>query len=213
MWAFSVFFCLFCCYELMNLIYLQVSMLGSRFAVLMLFTRIFKQWVLGVIGKSWRYRTCLKVQICCLHFLWSKDVSEDLPIFSTIKTFSVPTCASDVFVSFQVCTGWVPLSGWCLSRPTSYVQQADGDSSTSSSVLFTSFSSWMWSTDHPDIAWLGFTWYVWVCEHITFVQFWTEEKASHQTERKKNTVSTHLTCHRWRLIHFLSCVIKVANLV
>lgn len=25
-------------------------MLGSRFAVLMLFTRIFKQWVLGVIG-------------------------------------------------------------------------------------------------------------------------------------------------------------------
>lgn len=31
---------------------LQVSMLGSRFAVLMLFTRIFKQWILGVIGKS-----------------------------------------------------------------------------------------------------------------------------------------------------------------
>lgn len=30
----------------------QVSMLGSRFAVLMLFTRVFKQWILGVIGKS-----------------------------------------------------------------------------------------------------------------------------------------------------------------
>lgn len=30
----------------------QVSMLGSRFAVLMLFTRVFKQWVLGVIGRS-----------------------------------------------------------------------------------------------------------------------------------------------------------------
>lgn len=27
-------------------------MLGSRFAVLMLFTRVFKQWVLGVIGGS-----------------------------------------------------------------------------------------------------------------------------------------------------------------
>ncbi|XP_013872641.1 XK-related protein 5 [Austrofundulus limnaeus] len=31
----------------------RVSMLGSRFAVLMLFTRIFKQWVLGVIGVHW----------------------------------------------------------------------------------------------------------------------------------------------------------------
>lgn len=30
----------------------QLSMLGSRFAVLMLFTRVFKQWILGVIGKS-----------------------------------------------------------------------------------------------------------------------------------------------------------------
>lgn len=28
-------------------------MLGSRFAVLMLFTRIFKYWVLGVIGMLW----------------------------------------------------------------------------------------------------------------------------------------------------------------
>lgn len=27
-------------------------MLGSRFAVLMLFTRVFKEWVLGVIGES-----------------------------------------------------------------------------------------------------------------------------------------------------------------
>lgn len=31
----------------------RVAMLGSRFAVLMLFTRIFKQWVLGVIGVHW----------------------------------------------------------------------------------------------------------------------------------------------------------------
>ncbi|KAM4593423.1 XK-related protein 5-like [Odontesthes bonariensis] len=31
----------------------RVSMLGSRFAILMLFTRIFKQWVLGVIGVHW----------------------------------------------------------------------------------------------------------------------------------------------------------------
>uniref|UniRef100_A0A087X422 XK-related protein n=2 Tax=Poecilia formosa TaxID=48698 RepID=A0A087X422_POEFO len=31
----------------------RVGMLGSRFAVLMLFTRIFKQWVLGVIGVHW----------------------------------------------------------------------------------------------------------------------------------------------------------------
>uniref|UniRef100_A0A1A7Y2P3 XK-related protein n=1 Tax=Iconisemion striatum TaxID=60296 RepID=A0A1A7Y2P3_9TELE len=31
----------------------RVSMLGSRFAVLMLFTRIFQQWVLGVIGVHW----------------------------------------------------------------------------------------------------------------------------------------------------------------
>ncbi|XP_019109369.1 XK-related protein 5b isoform X2 [Larimichthys crocea] len=31
----------------------RVSMLGSRFAVLMLFTRIFKQWILGVIGVHW----------------------------------------------------------------------------------------------------------------------------------------------------------------
>lgn len=75
----------------MNLIYVQVSMLGSRFAVLMLFTRIFKQWVLGVIGKSGRYRTCLKVQICCLRFLWSKDVSEvGLPNSSTMKHFQFP---------------------------------------------------------------------------------------------------------------------------
>lgn len=34
----------------MHFVCLQVGMLGSRFAVLMLFTRIFKQWVLGVIG-------------------------------------------------------------------------------------------------------------------------------------------------------------------
>lgn len=31
---------------------LQVSMLGSRCAVIMLFTRIFRQWILGVIGES-----------------------------------------------------------------------------------------------------------------------------------------------------------------
>ncbi|KAM9860521.1 XK-related protein 5-like [Aulostomus maculatus] len=31
----------------------RVSMLGSRFAVLLLFTRIFKQWILGVIGVHW----------------------------------------------------------------------------------------------------------------------------------------------------------------
>ncbi|GAA6220094.1 XK-related protein 5-like isoform X1 [Lates japonicus] len=31
----------------------RVMMLGSRFAVLMLFTRIFKQWILGVIGVHW----------------------------------------------------------------------------------------------------------------------------------------------------------------
>ncbi|XP_042346195.1 XK-related protein 5b [Plectropomus leopardus] len=31
----------------------RVSMLGSRFAVLMLFTRIFKQWILGVMGVHW----------------------------------------------------------------------------------------------------------------------------------------------------------------
>ncbi|XP_006810662.1 XK-related protein 5-like, partial [Neolamprologus brichardi] len=31
----------------------RVSMLGSRFAILMLFTRIFKQWILGVIGVHW----------------------------------------------------------------------------------------------------------------------------------------------------------------
>ncbi|XP_049419195.1 XK-related protein 5-like isoform X1 [Epinephelus fuscoguttatus] len=31
----------------------RVSMLGSRFAVLMLFTRIFKQWILGVLGVHW----------------------------------------------------------------------------------------------------------------------------------------------------------------
>ncbi|XP_026233409.1 XK-related protein 5b [Anabas testudineus] len=31
----------------------RVGMLGSRFAVLMLFTRIFKQWILGVIGVHW----------------------------------------------------------------------------------------------------------------------------------------------------------------
>uniref|UniRef100_A0A3Q2Z992 XK-related protein n=1 Tax=Hippocampus comes TaxID=109280 RepID=A0A3Q2Z992_HIPCM len=31
----------------------RVSMLGSRFGVLMLFTRVFKQWVLGVIGVHW----------------------------------------------------------------------------------------------------------------------------------------------------------------
>ncbi|XP_053722341.1 XK-related protein 5b [Synchiropus splendidus] len=31
----------------------RVGMLGSRFAVLMLFTRVFKQWVLGVIGVHW----------------------------------------------------------------------------------------------------------------------------------------------------------------
>lgn len=31
----------------------RVSMLGSRFAILMLFARIFKQWVLGVIGVHW----------------------------------------------------------------------------------------------------------------------------------------------------------------
>ncbi|KAK5598590.1 hypothetical protein CRENBAI_007583 [Crenichthys baileyi] len=31
----------------------RVGMLGSRFAILMLFTRIFKQWVLGVVGVHW----------------------------------------------------------------------------------------------------------------------------------------------------------------
>ncbi|XP_063736743.1 XK-related protein 5b isoform X2 [Eleginops maclovinus] len=31
----------------------RISMLGSRFAILMLFTRIFKQWILGVIGVHW----------------------------------------------------------------------------------------------------------------------------------------------------------------
>ncbi|XP_077570006.1 XK-related protein 5b isoform X2 [Stigmatopora nigra] len=31
----------------------RFSMLGSRFGVLMLFTRIFKQWILGVIGVHW----------------------------------------------------------------------------------------------------------------------------------------------------------------
>lgn len=31
----------------------RVGMLGSRFAVLMLFTRIFRQWILGVIGVHW----------------------------------------------------------------------------------------------------------------------------------------------------------------
>ncbi|KAF7662101.1 hypothetical protein LDENG_00246240 [Lucifuga dentata] len=31
----------------------RVSMLGSRFAILMLFTRVFKQWILGVIGVHW----------------------------------------------------------------------------------------------------------------------------------------------------------------
>ncbi|XP_029701856.1 XK-related protein 5b isoform X2 [Takifugu rubripes] len=31
----------------------RVSMLGSRFTVLMLFTRVFRQWVLGVIGVHW----------------------------------------------------------------------------------------------------------------------------------------------------------------
>ncbi|XP_061820287.1 XK-related protein 5b [Nerophis lumbriciformis] len=31
----------------------RVCMLGSRFGVLMLFTRVFKQWVLGVIGVHW----------------------------------------------------------------------------------------------------------------------------------------------------------------
>ncbi|XP_077421005.1 XK-related protein 5b [Vanacampus margaritifer] len=31
----------------------RVSMLGSRFGVLMLFTRVFKQWILGVIGVHW----------------------------------------------------------------------------------------------------------------------------------------------------------------
>uniref|UniRef100_UPI0037E84004 XK-related protein 5b n=1 Tax=Semicossyphus pulcher TaxID=241346 RepID=UPI0037E84004 len=31
----------------------RVGMLGSRFAVLMLFTRIFKQWILGVMGVHW----------------------------------------------------------------------------------------------------------------------------------------------------------------
>ncbi|XP_030232083.1 XK-related protein 5b [Gadus morhua] len=31
----------------------RVGMLGSRFAILMLFTRIFKQWILGVIGVHW----------------------------------------------------------------------------------------------------------------------------------------------------------------
>ncbi|XP_035485122.1 XK-related protein 5b isoform X1 [Scophthalmus maximus] len=31
----------------------RIGMLGSRFAVLMLFTRIFKQWILGVIGVHW----------------------------------------------------------------------------------------------------------------------------------------------------------------
>lgn len=34
------------------LFFLQVGMLGSRCAILMLFARIFNQWVLGVIGKS-----------------------------------------------------------------------------------------------------------------------------------------------------------------
>uniref|UniRef100_A0A672G616 XK-related protein n=1 Tax=Salarias fasciatus TaxID=181472 RepID=A0A672G616_SALFA len=31
----------------------RVGMLGSRFAVLVLFTRVFKQWILGVIGVHW----------------------------------------------------------------------------------------------------------------------------------------------------------------
>ncbi|XP_061523034.1 XK-related protein 5-like isoform X1 [Phycodurus eques] len=31
----------------------RVSMLGSRFGVLMLFTRVFKHWILGVIGVHW----------------------------------------------------------------------------------------------------------------------------------------------------------------
>ncbi|PWA29205.1 hypothetical protein CCH79_00006115, partial [Gambusia affinis] len=44
----------------------RVGMLGSRFAVLMLFTRIFKQWVLGVIGKP---RPHAEVQL-----LWYKTV-------------------------------------------------------------------------------------------------------------------------------------------
>lgn len=38
--------------SLLSCLYWQVSMLGSRFAVLMLFTRVFKQWVLGVVGRS-----------------------------------------------------------------------------------------------------------------------------------------------------------------
>uniref|UniRef100_A0A3P9K1Y5 XK-related protein n=1 Tax=Oryzias latipes TaxID=8090 RepID=A0A3P9K1Y5_ORYLA len=31
----------------------RVAMLGSRFAVLMLFTRVFRQWILGVLGVHW----------------------------------------------------------------------------------------------------------------------------------------------------------------
>lgn len=45
-------------------------MLGSRFAVLMLFTRIFKQWVLGVIGmfESHNYMLWLMFDVMQLFF-------------------------------------------------------------------------------------------------------------------------------------------------
>lgn len=52
-------------------------MLGSRFAVLMLFTRIFKQWILGVLGKSGCQGFIPKLMLSNLtvHFLLDKAES------------------------------------------------------------------------------------------------------------------------------------------
>lgn len=125
----------------------QVSMLGSRFAVLMLFARVFKQWVLGVIGRS----------------------SFIPPSFSSdwIKWFQCTDCCLTCF--YQVCTGSERLSGWCRSRPTSSAPLAVGDYSTSFSGPFTSSFSSMWNMVRQDIAWWASTWYVYVLAQFIIV--------------------------------------------
>uniref|UniRef100_A0A8C6UWG5 XK-related protein n=1 Tax=Neogobius melanostomus TaxID=47308 RepID=A0A8C6UWG5_9GOBI len=70
----------------------RVGMLGSRFAVLMLFTRIFKQWILGVIGVHWLGAT-----------FWMVSQQTDI-IRSTVRwrVFNVVLGAIHVFLFLNV---------------------------------------------------------------------------------------------------------------
>uniref|UniRef100_A0A3B3ZCI9 XK-related protein n=1 Tax=Periophthalmus magnuspinnatus TaxID=409849 RepID=A0A3B3ZCI9_9GOBI len=97
----------------------RVGMLGSRFAVLMLFTRIFKQWILGVIGVHWLGAT-----------FWMVSQQTDI-IRSTTRwrVFNVVLGAIHVFLFLNVKYGQsrYRMAGFYLVRSTTHLDWHSGN--------------------------------------------------------------------------------------